>query len=65
MRIIPKDDTNDDDDNDHDDADNDDDDELDDEDQNGHNSANFRARSPKFCVVVSRSITMQNLELLA
>ena len=29
----------------------------DDEDQNGHNSANFRARSPKFCVVVDLEIT--------
>ena len=41
------------DDNDHgDDDDSDDDDELDDEDQNANNSANFQARSSRFCMII-------------
>ena len=57
IQIIPTDDDNDhvDNDVDYDDKDgdsDDDDDEVDDEDQNGNTSANFQARSSRFCIVI-------------
>ena len=68
IQIIPTDDENDhgdDDDGNDDDSDDDDDnddeseddDELDDEDQNGNNSANFQARSSRFCMVIDQDNT--------